>query len=80
MKAVYIVVVACFVIAAAQAVATALAMLLLVALIYGLFAHPRQTFGLVGLLTFAGLAERQPHLLLGLAALPIVSAWMFRKS
>ena len=80
MKLIGWILLACLVIAAAQAVAAALATLSVIALVYGLYAHPRQTFGLLALLLFAGLAERQPYLLLGLAALAIASAWIFRKN
>ncbi len=60
---------ALLVIAAAQAAAAALGVLLLLALVYGAFVYPRETFGLLGLCIVAGLIQRHPLACLGLAAL-----------
>jgi quinol-cytochrome oxidoreductase complex cytochrome b subunit len=68
-----ILITACVVLAAAQAIATALCILLLLAFIYGLFAAPRETFGLLGLLLAVGLIERHPLACLGLVALMAIA-------
>ena len=64
-------VVAVLVITAAQAAAAVLALLLLIALVYGAFAYPRETFGLLGMLGLVSLMQSQPLACLGLAALII---------
>lgn len=50
----------CVVLAAVQAAAVALSVLLLLALIYGAFTRPRETFGLFGFCLIANLIDRQP--------------------
>jgi hypothetical protein len=60
MKLFNIFITACFVIAAAQAVAAAVAMLIVLALIYGLFVHPRPTLGVFALLVSLGMFEAHP--------------------
>ncbi len=64
---------ALLVIAAAQAVAAALGVLLLLAIVYGVFVCPRETFGLLALCIVVGLFDRHPLACLGAAALVIVA-------
>lgn len=70
---------ACVVLAAAQAAALALSILLMLALVYGLFARPRETFGFVGLCIIAGLVERQPLACIGLVALITIANAIARR-
>ena len=69
MRIVGIFLTACVVLAAAQAVAVTLAFLLTITLIYGLFAYPRETFGLLGLGVLSGLIQQQPLACLSVLAL-----------
>jgi len=64
---------ACMVLAAAQAVATALCILLVVALIFGLVAAPREILGLLGLTIVVGLLRCYPLACLGLIALMAIA-------
>lgn len=73
MKAAGILVTAIIVLAAAQAAAAALYIALLSALVYGVFAYPRETFGLLGFCLLAGLVERHPLPCLSLVALMTVA-------
>jgi hypothetical protein len=69
---------ACVVLAAAQAIAAALAILLLIAFIYGIFAYPRETLGLLAFSVLAGMVEAHPLPCLGVAALAIVARLLHR--
>lgn len=76
MKLLGIFLTACVVLAAAQAAAAALAALLLCGIIYGLFACPRELFGLLALCIVAGVIERHPLPCLGLIVLVAVTGTM----
>ncbi|WP_288487118.1 hypothetical protein [uncultured Novosphingobium sp.] len=69
---------ACVVLAAAQAVATALCVLLIVGLVYGLFVAPRETLGLVGLILIAGAFQAYPLAFLAVSAM-LVAISMIRR-
>ncbi|KTR84459.1 hypothetical protein NS277_04740 [Novosphingobium barchaimii] len=60
---------ACVVLAAVQAVAIALCILMLAGLIYGLFAAPRETLGFLGLILIGGLFQAHPLAFLAVVAL-----------
>lgn len=68
----------CTVLAALQALAAVLAVTLVGAIIYGLFAHPKETLGFLGLATILGVAQTQPLALVGLGALLLI-AKIFRR-
>lgn len=63
---------ACLVIAAAQAIATALVLALLVGLIWCFCTAPREMFALLALCILASVAIQQPILIAGLAVLVAV--------
>lgn len=69
MKLLGIFLTACVVLAAAQAVATALCVLLVAGLVYGLFAAPRETLGFLGLILVGGLFQANPLAFLAVVAL-----------
>ena len=60
MKLLGILLTACVVLAAAQAVATALYVLLLAGLAYSLFVAPRETLGFLGLILIGGFVQAHP--------------------
>jgi quinol-cytochrome oxidoreductase complex cytochrome b subunit len=64
-----ILITACIILAAAQAMAVVLCVLLVAALIYGLFVCPREMLGMIGLLLVAGMWQAYPLAFLGLVAL-----------
>lgn len=70
---------ACLVLAAAQAVAAVLCVLLVAGLVYGLFVAPRETFGLVGLCLIASLVQTQPFFSLAVIALTLLSGLLRRR-
>ena len=79
MRLLGILLVACVVLAAAQAVALALAVLLMVSLIYGLFTAPRETLGFVALLLVLGAFQAQPVACLAVIGLMIMAKVVIRK-
>lgn len=70
---------ACIVLAAAQAAAVALGMLLLCGLIYGLFTAPKETLGFLGLLFIAGIFQAQPLAFLGVVVFMIFARMIRRR-
>lgn len=74
MKMVGILITACVVLAAAQAAMAVLAVLVLAALIYGLFKAPAETIGFVGLLVFAGMFRAHPLVFLGIALIGLLGS------
>ncbi|PZQ94341.1 MAG: hypothetical protein DI533_22430 [Cereibacter sphaeroides] len=72
MRLIGILMTACVILAAAQAVAVALAILLGLALIYSLFTAPKETLGVIALLLVAGMWQAYPLALLGLVGLLVV--------
>lgn len=64
---------ACVVLAAAQAVAVVLCLLLIAGVGYGFMTAPRETVGLVGLLCACGLVQAQPLACLGIVALLVTA-------
>ncbi|EXS68111.1 hypothetical protein BF95_01300 [Sphingobium sp. Ant17] len=70
---------ACIVLAAAQAMAVALSLLLLCVLIYSLFSAPRETLGFLALLFVAGLFQAQPLAFLCLVVLMVVAKIIQRR-
>jgi len=60
---------ACVVLVAAQAAATALCVLLITGLIYGLVVRPHETLGLLGIVLIAGAFQAYPLAFLGVTAL-----------
>lgn len=69
---------ACVVLAAAQAAAAVLALLLVCSLLYGLFAFPKELLGLIALCIIGGLIRVHPLPCLGLTALISLVA-LFRR-
>lgn len=76
MKMAGILITACVVLAAAQAVAAALCIVLVTALIFGLFTAPRETLGFVGLLLAAGMWQAHPLIFLSLVLLLVAARWL----
>lgn len=72
MKMVGVLVTACVVLAAAQAVIAVLAMLALGGVVYGLFVSPKETLGLVCLMLIVGLLQAQPLAWVGIFAIAMV--------
>lgn len=69
---------ACVILAAAQAVATALCLLLIAGLVYGLLVAPRETLGFIGLILIAGAFQAHPLAFLAVSAM-LVATSMIRK-
>lgn len=63
---------ACVVLAAAQAAAVALAILLLCGLIYSLFTAPEETFGFIALLVVLGAFQTYPLAFIGVVVLALM--------
>lgn len=78
MKLLGIFLTACVVLAAAQAVATALCVLLIVGLVYGLFVAPRETLGFVGLILIAGAFQAYPLAFLVVSAILVATSMICR--
>lgn len=69
MRLIGILITACVVLAAAQAVAVALAILLGLAFFYSLFTAPKETLGFVALLLLLGAFQAHPAAFIGMMAL-----------
>lgn len=69
----------CVVLAAAQAVATALCVLLIGGVIYGLFFAPRETLGFVGLILIAGAFQAYPLAFLAVSAMLAATSMIRRR-
>ena len=74
MKAAGVFLTALVVLAVAQAAAAVLYVALLLGLLIGVFAYPRETFGLLAFCLVASLVERAPLAFLSLAALIVIRA------
>ncbi|NYT40779.1 hypothetical protein HZY97_08430 [Sphingomonas sp. R-74633] len=79
MKLIGWILLASLVIAAAQAIAVALMLVLLVGVIWGFCAAPRETFALLSLCIVASMAIQQPILIAGLAVLVAVLRQLQRR-
>ena len=66
-------IIACVVLAAAQAIAAILLVVIMLGVAYCLFVHPRETIGLVALSGLIGLFSRQPLACLALAAVILLA-------
>jgi quinol-cytochrome oxidoreductase complex cytochrome b subunit len=64
---------ACIVLAVAQAAAVVLALLVVLAIIYGVFTAPRELFGLLGLLLVAAAFQAHPFVCLSVAGVTAVA-------
>lgn len=73
MKLFELLAIGCLVIVAGQALAQALAVALLLALVWGLFNCPRETLGFLGLCIVGGLIERFPLVCIALIALAVIA-------
>lgn len=60
---------ACVVLAAAQAMAALLMVLLLIGFVFSLFVAPKETLGFIGILLVAGMWQAQPILFIVLISL-----------
>ena len=79
MRLLGIFVTACVVLAAAQAVATALCLLMIAGLAYALFVAPRETLGFMGMVLIAGAFQAHPLVFLALTALATVAKLLHRR-
>lgn len=61
--------IACVVLAAAQAMAALLLVLLLIGFVFSLFVAPKETLGFIGILLVAGMWQAQPKLFIVLIGL-----------